>query len=281
MVTMLIRDAQRQLTAQLASLESPVFEARQLLCGLLHVNSRDLLENRREVSEEEWQCLQTAAKRRLTGYPLQYLIGEWEFFGLPFAVGEGVLIPRADTEVLCEFALQWLKGKHSQRVLDLCSGSGCLAIAIAQESSADNTVYALEKSPQAISYLKRNLALNQSPAMLLEDDVLAPQTAETAFDLIVSNPPYLNAEDMEHLQTEVSFEPEMALFAEHDGFYFYERITAIWNERLNIGGMLAYEVGIHQAARVAAILEQNGFAAVRRICDLNGIERVVAGIKIR
>ncbi|MGI5958291.1 MAG: peptide chain release factor N(5)-glutamine methyltransferase [Massiliimalia sp.] len=262
---------------QKAGVESSLFEARQLVQGILNISPEQLLQGDISLSQEQEEQLSLWVERRISGYPLQYLLGEWEFFGLPFYVGEGVLIPRQDTETLCEQALSFLKGKREQKVIDLCSGSGCIAVAI-DHYAPGNQVYALEKSLDAITYLKRNIARNQSQVIPVENDVLDPIPELTGFDLIVSNPPYLNQEEMESLQTEVTFEPEMALYADHDGYDFYEQITRIWKSRLNPGGMLAYEVGWRQAQKVMEILEENGMEQVQAIPDLCGVLRVVTGI---
>lgn len=276
---MLIREVCRHLEQKFreAGIESARFESRQLVKALLSVDDRAILENRREVRPEDLQKFEAAAEKRISGYPLQYLLGEWEFFSLPFAVGEGVLIPRQDTETLCEYALSRLAGKENAKIIDLCSGSGCIAITVEHYAPGEVQVFALEKSRAAIGYLRQNLEKNRSGVTLLEDDALFPKTEERDFDMILSNPPYLSGEDMERLQAEVSHEPEMALYADRDGYLFYEELTALWKGRLKPGGILAYEVGAGQADRVEEILQENGFVGTEQVFDLCGIPRVVAG----
>lgn len=221
------------------------------------------------------------AKRRAKHEPLQYLLGEWEFYGLPFCVGEGVLIPRADTETIVDAALSRIPDRSGQQILDLCTGSGCIALTLA-EHLPQSTVIGLEKSPEALRYAVKNQEmLRIKNAQMLEKDVLLPETAAAYHGLaaIVSNPPYLTAEDMQHLQEEVTYEPAAALDGGADGLHFYREITRLWRDALCEGGLLAYEVGVHQAKDVAAILSQNGFGCIECICDLGGIERVVLGRK--
>ncbi len=221
------------------------------------------------------------AQRRAEHEPLQYLLGKWEFYGLPFYVGTGVLIPRADTETLVDAVLSRMPDRSGQQILDLCTGSGCIALSLAHHLP-QSRITGLEISPDALQYARRSLAaLGLQNAALCEADVLEPETAAQYHDLaaVVSNPPYLTAEDMRHLQQEVRFEPAAALDGGADGLHFYREITRLWRSTLSAGGLLAFEVGIHQAANVAAILSQNGFAAIECIRDLGGIERTVIGRK--
>lgn len=217
-------------------------------------------------------------RKRAEGQPLQYLLGEWDFFGLTFGVGEGVLIPRADTETLVEEVLRLRKGCASTKMMDLCSGSGCIPAAIANHLDGVSGI-ALEKSPEAMVYLKKNLESLAPEICPLLRDVLLPETAAEyrELDVITSNPPYLTAEDMRCLQREVTFEPELALYGGEDGLDFYRQITAVWKNSLKKGGWLLFEVGMGQHEEVEEILRQHGFAEVSTACDLAGIGRVVMG----
>ena len=216
-------------------------------------------------------------KRRAQGYPLQYILGEWEFYGLPVKVGEGVLIPRQDTETLVETVLK--KSRIDNPVIiDLCSGSGCIALALEKELSAKQ-VYAVEKSEAAAKYLRENVSLNGSAASLITGDCLDSfivNSLPTA-DIIVCNPPYLTAEDMHKLQTEVTHEPAEALFGGDDGLDFYRDITRTYKTKLSHNGMLAFEVGYTQAEEVMEILIQAGLEDVRSFEDYCGVKRAVIG----
>jgi len=254
------------------------FEAKELMLSLLEISETVFRRDAIELSAEKQAEYDALIEKRCSGYPLQYLIGSWDFYGLPFLVGPGVLIPRADTETLVETARTFLKGKTAPRVLDLCSGSGCIALTLGR-FLPDAKVYALEKEEAAFSYLSKNAKALQSAAVLLKDDALCPVFAEGEFDLILSNPPYLSEDDRKHLQREVSFEPETALFDGGDGLHFYRELTRIWKDRLKAGGMLAFEIGIHQEEDVKAILRSHGFYEVEEFRDLGGVIRVVCGKK--
>lgn len=220
-------------------------------------------------------------RRRTEGEPLQYILGEWQFFGLPFYVGKGVLIPRQDTETLVEVVLEKLGDKKNLAVADLCAGSGCIGITLDKKLSC-KSVACLELSKQAFRYLEKNISLNNSAVKAYERDVLSEMVANefSELDLVVSNPPYLTKGDMENLQQEVSFEPQMALFGGEDGLDFYRDITRVWKYSLKPGGMLAFEIGINQETDVSSILIQHGFENVRFVKDYCGVYRVVYGFKM-
>lgn len=215
--------------------------------------------------------------RYAKGYPLQYLIGEWEFYGLPFKVGEGVLIPRPDTEILVETALELLKGRESPVVADLCAGSGCVAAAIAHKRP-DAHVFALELSEAAFPYLRENIVRNRVKVQAIQCDVFAPPTLPP-LDLVVSNPPYIPRSEMETLQKQVTFEPKMALFGGEDGYEFYRRLPLLYRPLLKSGGVLAFETGYDQAQKVSGMLLAAGYEKTGIRKDLAGIERVVFGQK--
>ena len=212
------------------------------------------------------------ANRRISGEPLQYILGEWEFYGLPFYVGEGVLIPRADTETLVDAALEII-GDKPLRVADLCSGSGAIAIAVAKNSTAKVT--AIEKSEIAFSYLERNAERNGAEVECLLGDLFGEWNEK--FDLILSNPPYIASAVVEGLSEEVKREPKMALDGGTDGLDFYKRLTSYWKTRINAGGHLAVEIGYDQGESVVALFEQNGFEDVTLIKDYGGNDRVIFG----
>lgn len=259
------------------------FEAEQLLMKACGVTRNDLLIcPQLPVTEEQADLIRRCVSRRLSGEPLQYILGEWEFYGLTFCVGEGVLIPRQDTETIAELAVEYA-GRHRDPdflVADLCAGSGCIGITIARLAKVP--VKLVELSEQAISYLERNITLNGVEALCqaVRGDVLSAETAKALpmFDLIVTNPPYLTAQDMRELQTEVRFEPETALAGGEDGLDYYRRMIPLWSARLKPGGMLAAEIGMGQHTNVMRIFEECGMAA-RFEKDMCGVIRVIYGIK--
>lgn len=259
-------------------IDSPEFDAAQLLQAATGVTRATLpLEGGREITSSEQKRLSALAHRRGEKYPLQYLLGQWEFYGLPFAVGEGVLIPRADTETLVETGLELLKGFDHPVVYDLCSGSGCIAAAVASQRP-DATIYAVELSEQALPYLIKNTKAFPGIQVIHGDALKLAQQLEPC-QLLLSNPPYVSDEEMERLQTEVTYEPDMALRAPNQGLYFYQQISSLYRQNLLPGGAMAFEVGYTQSAVVSRILKKNGFSQVFTRKDLNGIQRVAVGME--
>lgn len=212
-----------------------------------------------------------------SGEPLQYILGSWEFYGLPFFVGPGVLIPRQDTETLAEEALHYLKGRQDPLVADVCSGSGCLACTIALKCKGAS-VYALELSSQALPYLQKNVDALKADVKILQGDAFFPPELPP-LDLVVCNPPYLSRPEMETLDDLVKWEPEMALSGGTDGYDFYRSLPSVWGKLLKPGGALMFETGYLQGQKVKKILEENGFIKTRLVQDAAGIERVAIGIK--
>lgn len=279
---MIIRDLMREMTYRLLDIgvENARFEAEQILgkAGLSRIKL--LTEPNANVPEKVETAALEMLGRRVSGYPLQYILGEWEFFGLPFEVGEGVLIPRQDTEALVELARDILleRAPEERSTADLCAGSGCVGIALAKLYGA--RVRSIELSETAFAYLERNIALNgvgdRVTAVL--GDVLDERSAQGEYDLIAANPPYLDDTDMKNLQPEVTHEPKMALYGGTDGLEFYRRMIRVWTRRLKRGGAFAVEIGMGQERGVMEIFAENGIRA-DSIKDMRGIYRVVFGVK--
>lgn len=225
--------------------------------------------------------LLAAADRRAAGEPLQYLLGTWDFLDLTLEVGEGVLIPRPETELLCEVAADRLRALPSPQVLDLCAGSGCVGLGIASLCPSV-TVTALEKSPQAMTYLNRNLA--RYPHLHVtarEADVLCDAAVwGGTLEAIVSNPPYIPSADLVGLQREVQHEPSMALDGGEDGLVFYRTIARDWAKHLRRGGFVAVEIGIGQAEDVCRLFSEAGLINIQKFSDFSGIDRVICGEKV-
>lgn len=233
------------------------------------------IENSRFEAKELYNAfsgdeLKKAVERRISGEPLQYILGEWEFYSLPFIVGKGVLIPRPETELLVDLALKYIK--ENSRVIDLCSGSGAIAVAVAKNSNAK--VYALEKYSQAVEYLQKNIALNKANVMVIQQD-LFEFTSQEKFDIIISNPPYIKSEVLPLLQKEVQHEPMSALDGGKDGLIFYRHIASM-KSLLNRGGTIMVEIGYDQADDVTEIFKQNGLIT-ETVIDLSGVQRVIIG----
>lgn len=232
-----------------------------------------------EVSAEDAFIFQMKVKRLSDGYPLQYLLGEWEFYSIPLKVGEGVLIPRPDTETLVDAALALLADRPGLVVADLCSGSGAIALAIAK-NCPNAKVYAVEVSPEALYYLYENIEGNglQEQIEVIPGDVFETLSLPP-LDLLISNPPYLTAKELQELDKTVQYEPSIALDGGEDGLRFYHRIVEAGFPLLRPGGTILFEVGYQQADAVAGILQAGGFEAIGFQQDLNRIRRCVSGVR--
>ena len=220
--------------------------------------------------------------RCLYGEPLAYILGEWDFYGLTFQVDKSVLIPRADTERLCELVIEQARQKVSPRILDLCCGSGCIGIAAAHEVE-DARVTAVDVSDGALRVTRENARRLgvQSRFVALRADVLEdPPGGMGEYDILVSNPPYVTRREMQELDRSVSeFEPHEALYGGPDGLDFYRAICAKWRTLLVPGGAALFECGWKQAADVAAIMEENHIAGIGITEDLSGVPRIVYGCR--
>ena len=271
----------RKNTAKLLSengIEASAFEAEIILQTALEMDRTTLvmrLED--ELSAEQVEGISTIVSKRVEGYPLQYIVGSWEFYGRDFVVGEGVLIPRADTETIIDTAKKL--ALKNPTVIDLCSGSGCIAITLEKELNAKT--FALEKSEKAFEFLKKNISLNESKVTPVLCDVLDEKSLNNVpqADIVVSNPPYIRTEEIKTLSKEVGFEPEMALDGDSDGLKFYRGITRLWKDKIKNGGYLVYEIGYTQAQEASEILAENGFTDITIVCDLSKNPRVVYGKK--
>ena len=219
-------------------------------------------------------------ERRLSGEPIAYIVGEWEFFGLPIVVNDSVLIPRNDTELLAELAIKSLKKAFQARILDLCAGTGCIGLAIAANVPGSKVVLA-DKSERALSVCRANMLNNRLTRNVtaLEADVMgAPPALLGMFDMIVCNPPYIPKADLKKLDDSVRlYEPMEALNGGKDGLQFYRAITANWISVLKKGGVILFECGINQAEAVKSIMLKAGFGDISIHRDTQDIERVVIG----
>lgn len=262
------------------NITSADFEADYIIshvCGIDMVHL--VIDGARILTSAEIDKIASIVKMRITGKPLQYLIGEWEFYSMPFLVGEGVLIPRPDTEILVDRAIQILNAKGEEPIVaDLCSGSGCIAIAI-KKNVPHARVIAAENSPKAMEYLMKNKIRNNVDIQAVLADVCDRTILGQmpALDMLVANPPYLNKHDIDNLQKEVTHEPRAALYAGQDGLKFYRQITSIWTPQIKSGGTIMYEIGKGQHNDVAQIMLENGISDIKFEEDINGIIRSVYG----
>lgn len=254
------------------------FEAELIVMSALGVTRTQLvIGGRRDVTENEYKRAFEMAARRKTGEPLQYILGETEFMSLGFYVKKGVLIPRADTETLVETVLDEIIEDKKYKILDICSGSGCVGISIAYYRN-NVTADLVDIDDIAIETGERNIIRNSvdNRVKILKKDILK-EYPDSKYDIIVSNPPYIESDIIETLQTEVKdYEPHIALDGGADGLIFYRRIAKIAPELLSENGLIAMEIGYNQAEQVVELLKNN-FDNIQVIKDLGGNDRVVTG----
>ena len=274
-------DARKRLRE--AGVEGAQLEARELVCCAAGKSREQFYRDMSLYASGELEKrVETLVQRRLEGEPVAYIVGEWEFYGLPLDVSSEVLIPRIDTEVLAERGI--LKARaagEGARVLDLCAGSGCVGLAIAANAPGCRVVLG-ELAEGALRVCKQNVRRNELNARVtcVQADALEPPDAALwDFDVIACNPPYIPTGDIAELDVSVrDYEPRSALDGGADGLDFYRAIAAQWGAALRLGGALLFEVGIGQAGDVGAILAQNQFEQIQTFQDTQGIGRVVEGV---
>lgn len=254
--------------------------ARMLIC---HVSGKDharfLADRDLYARETIVEGVEKGLKRLLAGEPIAYILGQWEFYGLPIIVSPKVLIPRDDTCAVAELAIrQALFLDKDPRILDLCCGSGCIGLAVASRVK-DAKVTLADVSLDALAVAKENAALNKLTGRVrcVQADALKPAFPFLGkFDLIVSNPPYITAKEMLELPVSVKdYEPHLALYGGEDGLDFYRSIANNFAPALKPGGYLCFEFGMGQGDDVCRILRDNGYTILERTRDYNSRERAV------
>ncbi|MDD2400962.1 MAG: peptide chain release factor N(5)-glutamine methyltransferase [Clostridia bacterium] len=228
------------------------------------------------LDRKSWERYRALVKKRGNNEPLHYLLGEKEFMSLPFEVSAAVLIPRWDTETLVNEAINILKDKGAAKILDIGTGSGAIALSLAYYLPLVSVI-ATDISEEALTVARKN-AINLGVADRVEfikGDLFKPINKKERFDLIVSNPPYIDAEEMESLPLDVRKEPALALAGGQDGLEYYRRISLVVKEYLKYDGNLLLEIGWKQGKTVAKIMEEKGLAPVKIICDMEGRDRVI------
>ena len=274
-------DIRRQLRA--AGIAAATLEARELVCFATGKTREELARDGGLYTSQELEReARRLTARHLAGEPVAYLIGEWEFYGLPLDISPAVLIPRPDTEVLAEHAIAYLKGLEEEHpwVLDLCAGSGCLGLAAASQVPGCRVVLG-EVSEEALKICRQNIRRCQLTGRVMPvrmDAREKPDRNLGEFHCIMCNPPYIPRGDWEGLDASVrDYEPRLALDGGEDGLDFYRCIADKWREALRPGGRLYFEVGIGQADAVLRIMRSQGFGDIQVEKDLQGIPRVVFG----
>ena len=272
-------DARRRLM-QVEEQQTASLLARNLLCYVSGKSQEDILKDREKYAcETVCEAMEAAVERIMNGEPLAYVLGEWEFYGMTLYVDSNVLIPRDDTCAVAALAIK--KGlflDQEPRILDLCTGSGCIGLAVANRVK-DAKVTLADISKEALAVAKKNIArqkLSGRVSCVQSDALSAPAPFLGKFDMIVSNPPYVTTKEMEELPSSVrDYEPHLALHGGEDGLDFYRAIVKNYTVALKPGGYLCFEFGMGQGDDVCCILEQNGFTILERSRDYNDRERAV------
>ena len=265
-----------------AGLPGATLEARELVCYASGKSREELTrDGRLYVPADVEQQVHHLLQRHLAGEPVAYLIGEWEFYGLPLDISESVLIPRPDTEVLAEQAIRFAGSLEAPRILDLCAGSGCVGLALASQVPASHVVLG-ELDEGALRICRQNIRRNGLSGRVIPLQMDARQKPPAhlgEFDCVVSNPPYIPDGDIAGLDVSVrDYEPHLALKGGEDGLDFYRDISRNWKDAMHPGTRLFFEVGIGQADEVLRIMRGEGFGDIEIVPDLNGIPRVVHGV---
>lgn len=236
-------------------------------------------DSNQEMKDSHRVTYQTLISEREKRIPLQHLTGVQEFMGLEFRVNEHVLIPRQDTEILVETALEKINTKKPLRVLDMCTGSGCILLSVLSygRKKCEITGVGVDVSDKALQVAKENARNLQVDAEWIESDLFSGVSEK--FDMILSNPPYIPSAVIKTLQPEVrEHDPLLALDGKEDGLYFYRKIIEESRNYLQPGGWLIFEIGAEQGEAVSSYLKQNGFVQVAVKKDLTGLDRVVCGV---
>ena len=264
-----------------AGIEEATLEARELVCfGTGKSREQLVRDGGLYASPELENRVRELVDRHLAGEPVAYLIGEWEFYGLPLDISPEVLIPRPDTEVVAEQAIAYVKTLGECRVLDLCAGSGCIGLAVASQAPQARVVLG-GWSDGALRICRQNIRRNSLTGRVVPmraDAREKPEKSLGEFQCIVSNPPYIPSGDIAGLDVSVKdYEPHLALDGGADGLDFYRSISEKWKEALVPGGRLYFEVGIGQADSVLRIMRTQGFGDIQVVKDLRDVPRVVFG----
>lgn len=254
--------------------------ARDLLCHYTGKTREQIIADREMyVSEDVCMAMQEAVARILNAEPLAYILGEWDFYGMRLHVNKNVLIPRDDTCAVTALAIRqaMFLGKDP-RILDLCTGSGCIGLAIAHRVK-DARITLADVSMDALAVARKNVSsqkLGARVSCVKADALQEPPAFLGKFDLIVSNPPYITRREMLELPRSVkAFEPRLALYGGEDGLDFYRAIAKNYEKVLKPRGFLCFEFGMDQGNDICAILEENGYTVIERVKDFNDRERAV------
>ena len=275
---MLIQDIEKILTDSGIEPNEAKVEVRLLIEHFAGYSLVDILMGKK-LTEDKLKIVEEKAKLRAkTHEPIQYIIGLADFMGEKFLVNKDVLIPRDETELLVRKAIEIIKENNFKMVLDMCTGSGCIACMIAKLTNSQ--AMGVDISTEAIHTAFKNMEKFglYNRAIFRKSDIYSKIREDEKFDLIVSNPPYIPPKEKETIQEEVSYEPDLALYTtDEKGLVFYEKIIKDAPKFLNKGGYLMFELGIGQSTSVAQLMKKAGFENIKVLKDLANIDRVIFG----
>ena len=249
------------------------YEAMCIIEDIFGFDRSKLAMHGNDIPENE-EAFLTAVEKRMAGIPLQYATGKAYFMGREYFVGEGVLIPRDDTEVAVNECMKCMTG--NERVIDLCSGSGIIAVTLAKEFPKSE-IYAVELENRAFAYLEKNVKYHGVSVNLVHDSIFNENCVEGEFDIIISNPPYVCTDIIPNLQREVQYEPKTALDGGNDGLDFYRCIADKWVKKLRKCGKIILEIGEEQAESVSKLLKMQGITQISFVKDIQNLDRVIFG----
>ena len=277
---MMLKEALSQLKLKLKDIDDGELEARYIIEKVSSLSYSEMLfKGETALSDDILALIAEYSDRRLAGEPIQYILGSWDFMDFTFKVGEGVLIPRPETEILVEEILNRIADIKEPVVYDLCAGSGCIGLSI-KALKPDAKVYLVEKSDKALVYLKDNrlnVCGDTDDVTVIHGDILIPESFDLPkADVIISNPPYIRSDEIQTLQREVLREPHMALDGGEDGLIFYRVLVKDWTKKLKNDGFMAFECGEDQADDICNLFDNINFDS-EVINDYNNIQRIVIG----